>query len=117
MNDAGTLAIDNLTRLFNERAGPEWWGANIIDASKHLKETNDWTLFYSYLSAPKNFNPNAKLRTLQEEQPVPMEWEYPDHMVEERYQNGTETIIHVRNTLTNDLADMRIDSDDEKNGG
>jgi len=100
------LAIKKVDKLFNDRDGAEWWAENIIEASRHLTDSNDWTLFYSYLSNPSQFDPNAKLEVIDDKMEI--EFEYPPNMKEFFYKNGVDTIIHVKN------MSISGDSDDEK---
>ena len=100
------LAIQLVDKLFNERDGAEWWAANIEDASKHLTDPSDWTRFYSYMANPEQFDPNAQLQTIEDSMDI--DYQYPSHMKEVVYKNGSDTIIHVKNMLEN------MDVDDEK---
>ena len=97
MDESLQLAIEKANRLFDERPEAEWWGANIAEASAHLKKTENWTKFYAYLSAPHKFNPNEKLTTLADMDPMEIDWKYPPFMKEERYTNGNETTIVITN--------------------
>ena len=100
MNDELKFAIDTVNKLFDQRDGAEWWADNIIEASKHLTRMTDWTKFYAYLANPDQFDPNEELTPIGDD---PMEIDaYPSHMKEIRYQNGTETIIHVKNLRFDD---------------
>ena len=56
INSELKLAIDSLNQLFNERDSPEWWSQNIIEASKHLKKKEDWTVVILFI-----FKRNIKL--------------------------------------------------------
>ena len=91
-------AIDRLTKLNKERAGPEWWGSNIVDSSNRLSQKRDWALFYSYLTNPATFdfeNPIVPI-TLDDLHSIPETIEdYPPELTEKRFQNGTVTHIHV----------------------
>ena len=100
------LAIELVTKLFDERDGADWWSTNIIEASRHLKEQNDWSLFYSYLANPECFDPNAKLEVIDDKMKI--DFQYPPFMKEIVYKNGTDTLIHVKN------MSISSDSDDEK---
>ena len=68
-------AIELVTKLFDERDGADWWSANIIEASRHLKEQNDWSPFYSYLANPECFDPNAKLEVIDDKMKI--DFQYP----------------------------------------
>ena len=98
-------AIEKLNKLLTERNSPEWWSANVIDASKLLNTPRDWTLFYSYLADKEHFDKNQQFVTLQDIDIPELPPLHPD-MIEERYQNGPhETIIIVK---------RRSEVDDEK---
>ena len=94
-------AIELVNKLFDERDGAEWWSQNIIDASLHLTESSDWTKFYAYMANPAQFDPNAELEPLGDSS-MEVDFQYPTHMKEFRYQNGNETIIHVKNMEIDD---------------
>ena len=100
------LAIKRVDELFNDRDGADWWADNIIEASRHLTDPNDHTLFYSYLSNPSQFDPNAKLEVIDDKMVI--DFQYPPNIKEFVYKNGVETIIHVKN------MDIDYSSDDEK---
>ena len=102
------LAIEKVNTLFETRDGAEWWGANIIEASAHLKDQKDWTKFYTYISAPHKFDPNEELEPIGDN-PMEIDFKYPDFMKEIRVQNGTETIIHIKNMNLYDQEDEKID--------
>ena len=59
-----TAAIKNTERLFKTRDRAEDWGRNIIEASRGIKSMDDWTLFYSFLTNPDNFDPAQKIEAL-----------------------------------------------------
>ena len=101
MNAELKQAIDTAERLFKERDSAEWWGANIIDAGKCLRTKQNWTKFYAYLSNPAEFNPDIEHKTLYDEEcgVEQLTMDYDElGLQEHRFENGTETIIHVRNT-------------------
>lgn len=98
-------AIEELNKLLGERNTPEWWSANVIDASKLLITTRDWTLFYSYLADKEHFDKDKEFVTLADIDIPDIPALHPD-LVETRYQNGPhETIIIVK---------RRVEVDDEK---
>ena len=99
MNAELQKAIHTAERLFKERNSAEWWGANIIDAGRCLQTKQNWTKFYAYLSNPSTFNPNIEYKTLEDEESEldQVTLDYEDlGMKEYRFENGNETIIHVR---------------------
>ena len=51
-------AIEKLKVLFRENTSPDCWADNLIKASSELKDKGDWTLFYSYITNPKEFLKN-----------------------------------------------------------
>ena len=106
------LAIEKVNFLFQERDGAEWWSANIIEASAHLTDQKDWTKFYAYTAAPHKFNPNEELKPIGDD-PMEIDFKYPDFMKEIRVQNGNETIIHIKNMKLydeSDECDEKVDS-------
>ena len=111
MNADLELAIEKLNRLFNDRDSAEWWSQNIIDASQHLKQQEDWTKFYAYMANPTTFDASSNLPTLDtcmEE----VDLSYDNGMEEVRYQNGPDTIIHVRRKPK--IEDEKIDLDEKE---
>jgi hypothetical protein len=87
-------AIKKTEVLFKTRDRAEDWGRNIIEASREINSMDDWTLFYSYLTNPNNFDPTQKIETLD----VNAEIEGPpDGMKIETYKNGTDVdIVYTR---------------------
>ena len=98
-------SIDKLKQLFKEHNHPEDWSDNIIKASRNLSSKRDWSLFYSYLSNPKEFDPTKQIVTLDDLIKLPEIEPYPSNVKITEYKNGIETHIHV--TIDNY-------SDDEK---
>ena len=97
-------AIEKLNKLLYERNGAEWWAANVIDSSKLLKTTNDWTLFYSYLANKDSYDKTKTFVTLADIEIPELPPLHPD-LVEERFQNGPqETIIIVRRRVDDEKS-------------
>ena len=97
-------AIEKINKLLSERNSPEWWAQNVIDSSRLLETQRDWTLFYSYLVDPKNFDKNRhkEFKTMLDI-PIPEEPKLHPDLVEERFQNGPhDTIIIVRRRSDDD---------------
>jgi len=111
MNADLELAIEKLNQLFNDRDSAEWWSQNIIDASQHLKKQEDWTKFYAYMANPAGFDASINLPTL-DTCMEDVDLSYDNGMEAVRYQNGLDTIIHVRRKPKSE--DEKIDRDDEK---
>ena len=82
-------AIARTQRLFKERDTSEDWSQNIIEGAAGLSTQRDWLLFYSFLSNPGEFNPEADLVAAEEvDIPAPD----PRYKIVE-YQNGSDTTI------------------------
>ena len=113
MNAELQNAIHTAERLFKERNSAEWWGANIIDAGKCLQTKQNWTKFYAYLSNPSTFNPNIEYKTLEDDEESELDQvtlDYDDVGLKEyRFENGNETIIHVKNMRVPQVDDEKID--------
>ena len=113
MNAELQKAIHTAERLFKERNSAEWWGANIIDAGRCLQTKQNWTKFYAYLSNPSTFNPNIEYKTLEDDEESELDQitlDYEDlGMKEYRFENGNETIIHVKNMRVPQVDDEKID--------
>jgi len=111
-------AIKQYKTLIKQRDNNAFWEANIIDAHSKCKTKEDETLFYMYLTTPRDqFDPNvdvSKVRTLGDRmddktfksdiKPLPRD------LTQDFYQNGNETIIRTRRA---DILE-EVDEDDEK---
>ena len=95
------------TELFKNNRTTEDWADNLIKGSRSLKTGNSWKHYYAWLANPTKYNEEEvnKLATCGEEPQAVIE-DYPDCMKVETFQNGIETIIHVRN--------MSLEEKDEK---
>ena len=92
-------AIEKLKRMFRENRRPEDWADNLMKASSQLKDPEDWKKFYSYITNPKEFDPNKYVKTLGDLEKIPTIPPYEDGMEVKTWTNGPmETKIHVRNT-------------------
>ena len=96
-----TAAIEKTERLFKTRDLAEDWGRNIIEASRGITSMDDWTLFYSYLTNPNNFDPEQKIDALDVNTKIEGP---PAGMKVVTYINGTDV----------DIVYKRIRDDDEK---
>ena len=118
MNPPWKDAIDKLTELFKKNTSPDCWADNLIKASKNLKAPRDWTLFYSYITNPREFDANKIIKTIGEMQELPEIPPYEDCLEVHEFKNGPmETTIHVKNPslYSNVIEEKENDSDDEKN--
>ena len=114
MNPPWKEAIDKLTELFKKNTSPECWSDNLIKASSHLKDPKDWTLFYSYITNPRDFDPNKKIKTLNDMKTLPPIPKYEDCLEVHEYRNGPrEILIHVKNPSLYP-EETKSNSDDEK---
>jgi hypothetical protein len=95
MDEELRTAIDELNRLFKERTDAGWWSQNIIDASRNITSKENWTKFYAYMHNPESFDPNKTYMTI-EECTEDADLSYPDSLEEIRYENGPDTIIHIK---------------------
>ena len=114
MNPPWKVAIDKLTQLFKENTSPDSWADNLIKASKNLKNKRDWTLFYSYITNPREFDPEKEIKTLEDMDTIPDIPDYEPCLEVHEYQNGPREVrIHVKNpSLYAEEKDNS--SDDEK---
>ena len=92
-----------LTRkLFRERDHADDWGRNIIEGSAGLESMSDWTKYYSFLSNPEDFDPEAVLAPMEDDvviPPPPKEFD----VVETR--NGNETYIEYKLKVPDEKTD------------
>jgi hypothetical protein len=113
MNPPWKVAIDKLTQLFKENTSPDCWADNLIKASAHLKDKRDWTLFYSYITNPRDFDPNQEIKTLEDMEILPKIPDYESCLEVHTYNNGPREVrIHVKNPSL--YTEEKDDSDDEK---
>ena len=110
-------AISEHQRLIKQRNNLDFWTENIIDAHTKCKSKQDETLFYMYLTTPRDqFNPNvdvSKVKTLGDHMDEE-DWKediqpLPKNLTQDFYKNGNEITIRTRRT---DL--LAIEEDDEK---
>ena len=94
-------AIARTQKLFRERDASEDWARNIIEGGAGLSTQRDWLLFYSFLTNPGEFNPDADLVPAEDVVIPPPD---PQYKIME-YKNGDETTIVYK---------RRKEEDDEK---
>ena len=85
-------AIARTEKLFKTRGCAEDWSRNIIEGSAGLATQRDWLLYYSFLTNPGGFDPNANLVPAED---VVIPAPDPRYKLVE-YQNGGETTIHYK---------------------
>ena len=88
-------AIAKTKALFKERNRAEDWSQNIVEGSEGLSSRDDWTRYYNFLADPEGFDPEAPVG--QTINPAETIEPLPSTLKSFETQNGTETIIHVRN--------------------
>ena len=93
-----------LTRkLFRERDHADDWGRNIIEGSAGIESMEDWTKYYSFLTNPEAFDPEAVLAPMGEDDtvipPPPKEFD----VVETR--NGNEILIEYKRKVDDEKLD------------
>ena len=108
-------AINKTSELFKTRTSHDDWQRNIVDGCAGLESKMEWANYYTWLSAPKNFEQKKNESdfdfTEHDAQKVYDAFEYPEGVHEVYYKNGTETIIHVVNDK---WKEARISQDEEK---
>ena len=91
-------AIAKLKVLLKKNNTPDCWADNLMRASAGLTEPRDWTLFYSWITNPREFDPDKEIETLAQLETIPQPEPYEEGMEVVYYSNGPlETKIHVRN--------------------
>ena len=85
-----TQAIERTKQLFKARDHSQDWGRNILEGSKGLTTQEDWTLYYSYLTNPQQFDPNAVLETVDPNYVIEAP---PDELEVVTHKNGTDIDI------------------------
>ena len=72
-------------------------------------------MFYSYITNPRDFNPDNNIETLADLKTIPTISEYEDCLEVNTYQNGPmETRIHVKNPSLYKEEAVEEQKDDEK---
>ena len=95
-------AIEQTQKLFKTRDRAEDWGRNILEGSKGITTERDWTLYYSYLTNPSEFNPEADLKPLDPNEVIE---DIPTELEKVTHTNGNEVFIEYKRA-----------HDDEKSG-
>ena len=92
-----------LTRkLFRERDHADDWGRNLIEGSAGIESMEDWTKYYSFLSNPEGFDPEAVLVPMGDGPPIPP---HPEEFDVIETKNGTETIIEYKRKVQDEKSD------------
>ena len=86
-------AISRTKELFHDRDTAEDWGRNIIEGSEGLETQRDWTLYYSFLNNPTEFDENLELSVLNPNEVIPP---LRDDLCTEVVKNGTVTHILIK---------------------
>ena len=94
-------ARDRTLELFRTRPGYQDWSLNLEEGSAGLTSDEDWTRFYQFLANPTGLVNKSPMELPDEKEQTHT---LPPCMEEVRYQNGPDTIIHVKH----------VDADDEK---
>ena len=104
-------AILKTKALFKERDRAEDWSQNILEGSEGLSSRDDWTRYYTFLADPEGFDPDTPVgETINPAETIdPL----PSTLKSFETQNGTETIIHVRNVDWMNQEEEKTE-DDEK---
>ena len=92
-------ARERTLELFRKRPGPKNWSLNLEEGSAGLVD-EDWPEFYQFLANPTGIE-HKKFELPEEKE---QSYTLPPCLEEVVYQNGPDTIIHVKN----------IEMDDEK---
>ena len=95
-------AMELTAELFKTRQKPQDWGRNLIEGSIGLKTERDWTLFYSFIFNPGDFDANAEIETIDPNEQIEG---YPPELTVEERRNGTETIIHVKRVVEDEKTE------------
>ena len=91
-----------LTRkLFRERDHADDWGRNIIEGSSGIETMEDWTKYYSFLSNPEDFDPEAVLAPMEEGTVLPP---HPKEFDVIETKNGNETIIEYKRKVQDEKS-------------
>ena len=96
-------------KLFKARTASECWSDNIVEGSRGIKTKLQWRHFYAWLANPDGYNEEDVVAPMEGLTAAVIE-PYPQGMLEQRYENGTETIIHVKNTelYTNEQEEEKV---------
>ena len=105
------LAIKRHKYLMKERVDPSFWSDNIIDASEHLSNDDDWKKFYLYLTnSPIFFNEEnpTVVQTLGELDTVPIIPAYEENQEVKIIKNGPCERYVMVNTRGVDMDDEKL---------
>ena len=94
INGLETAFAKTLT-LFQKNRNAESWSDNIIHGSTSLKTQAQWTQYQAWLANPELYdlaNPVADVDVTSLKIPA-----YPPNLEVSKFQNGSETIVHVVN--------------------
>ena len=85
--------------LFKKRNTSEDWSRNLVEGSRGLRTRLQWKHFYAFLANPRGYDEKLVCRETAEAEhhAGPCITPYPPCYEVHEYQNGNETIIHVRN--------------------
>ena len=95
-------ALGQTRELFRTRDKAEDWGRNILEGSKGLTTERDWTLYYSYLTNPNEFNPEADLKTLDPNEVI---GDIPAELEKVTHKNGTEVLIEYKRSTDDEKVE------------
>ena len=97
--------------LFKERPDYQDWSTNLEEASKGITTDEDWERYYRFLANPRGVTNDSNFVT-EEKEEKEQDPPLPAGLVEERYQNGTDMIIHVKR-----VYEQKTSSPVKKNDG
>ena len=98
-------AIARTRKFFETRSHSNDWGRNIVEGSFGITSQEDWTAYYSYLTNPDGFDPEAKLETLDPHENIkPL----PEGLCFIKHKNGNDYEINIKNTMGED--DEKVES-------
>ena len=93
--------------LFMTNKHSESWSHNLIDGTKELTTPLQWKHMYVWLANPRNYD-EGKVDSMEIDTSPPQIDPYPEQMQVNTFQNGLDTIIHVKN------SNWRGEDSDEK---
>ena len=90
--------------LFQKNKQSESWSHNLIHGTRELTTPLQWKHMYVWLANPRGYD-EGKVHSMEIDTTPPRIDPYPEEMNVNTFQNGHETIIHVKNPMWYETQD------------
>lgn len=105
--------FEKTKELFSTHKHSESWSHNLIEGTRELSTPLQWKHMYVWLANPLGYD-ETKVSNMVVDPNPPRIDPYPDQMSVNTFQNGNETIIHVKNPIWYKSEDEKPPEDEEK---